>query len=410
MSNSNDNRSFNEYLSMTEETEILTLEILEELENSPTLKDQNIQTVASLTQGELASFVANILPDRKRSANKIARELIRLFSQDGIKAQQQPVPNNFTPEVVVKFPESPETMSLSELLDAALSSVDKATEYLPYIESKPQIKAAKEKSNRPLVLVNGKLDVQASLDRILHLGQPYTREQRPDRGAGQKFVTLKQGLGQERPVYIHPLDGKPITGRDEAGYDYSKLDPDIAKSIIWARLTNHPLLPADLNKATVGANLFADKLVAPFNLILQDYWNAVDAKEIAATNVQFEVAEDSVKEKGLVDELLLEVTKVIAEIPGNNWERKVKENARDRGKKSGVNKSISGIFDSIEISGVNIDLKRLVVLSEAKISGTNVNGTIIVPNLLVNINDSGVNNNFQVIKKSWQEIAQLYDL
>lgn len=400
---SNDNRTFAEYLSMTEPTEILSLEILEALEISETLKDKKIVTVASLNKGELASFIAQEIPEKKRSANKIAQELMRLFYQDELRKKEPSNNSSSNPEIIVKFPESPEIMSLSELLNEAITSPDKAAEYLPYISDKPLIQTATAKSDRLLVLVNGKLDLKASLDRINHLAQPYTREQRPDRGEGQKFVTLSQGLGIERPVYFHPLDGLPITGEDEAGYDYSKLDPDIAKSIIWARTTNHPLLPADLNKATVGASLFADVLVTPFDLILADYWNAIDAKEVAATTIQFETSSTELKKKAK--------NETRSETPSFfDWRSIVENNAGDCGKRSGVNQSLWGIYHRINISGVDIYLDRVVVLNKVKISGTDVRGTIVVPSFAVEVKDSGINNSYQVERMSWEEIANLYDL
>ncbi len=401
-----DKRTFAEYLSMTEPTAIISLEILEALENTQLLKDKNIETIASLTQGELATFIARELPGNIRSANKIARELIKLFAQDGIR-KSEPVPSNGNSpisEVVVKFPENPQLMSLKQLMIAISEDPSYGSEYLPLIEKKQNVKAALNKSSDPLVLVNGKLDIDASIARINHLAQPHTREQRPDRGIGQKFASLKQGLGIYQPVYIHPLDGKPISGKDEAGYDYSLLDEDIAKSLIWARNSKHPLLPSDLNKATVGAILFGDRLDTPFNLILQDYWNALDAKDSTALNVTFELNAAEAKQKTTSSRLDL--------IPEQktNWQSIVQTNARKSGQILGSNQDVKGIFKTISVLGSSVNLDNIVVISRATLVGSNIAGTIIVPSLAVKIESIGLNNEVMVMQKSWEEIARLYQL
>jgi len=401
-----DQRTFAEYLSMTEPTAIVSLEILEALENTQLLKDKNIETIASLSQGELATFIARELPGNIRSANKIARELIKLFAQDGIRQSQRVESNGNSPipEVVVKFPENPQLMSLKQLMVAISEDPSYGSEYLPLIEKKENVQAALNKSLRPLVLVHGKLDIDASIDRINHLAQPYTREQRPDRGIAQKFVSLKQGLGIYQPVYIHPLDGKPISGKDEAGYDYSLLDEDIAKSLIWATKSKHPLLPADLNKATVGAILFGERLDTPFNLILQDYWNALDAKDPTALNLSFELNEAEAKQKTASSRL--------DPIPDQktNWQNIVQTNARKSAQILGSNQDVKGIFKTISVLGSSVNLDNIVVISRATLVGSNIVGTIIVPSLAVKIESIGLNNEVMVIQKSWEEIARLYQL
>ena len=388
--------TFAEFVKMLPVEEPLTEEVLTNLENLEPLSPKDVELVAKLTAVEIGKFIVASFPDYSRKALDIASKLKADFERYGY-AQNQKTASSATQEVVVKLEKNPEQMSFSELLQAAAKAPDRAVELLPYIKDTREYRAAASKTKYLAKVRDGHLDVSGTIQYVLTLSRPYSRVVRPTEG--EKFQTLESALGVGGRVIIHPLTGEPIQGADEAGLDYSQLDAELRKAVIWARETNHPLFPKQVRLAEDGYALFAKPLPTPWDLILRDYWTAVDRQETSALAVRIEYDESQLAD---AQEFKFKSVK--------NYESIVRHHARDKYVVVHSYQTVEGIYNQLEVVGSGINLKRVVVLDRANLIGSNISGTIVIPSQRVSVLEVGLNINVTKKIVPWEEIAQQYNL
>ncbi len=394
--NSMSDVTFAEFVKMLPVEEPLTEEVLSNLENLESLSSQDIDVVARLKIAEIGKFIATSFPDYSRKALDIASKLKAEFERYGY-AQNQTTDSTAKQEIVVKLEKNPEQMSFSELLQAVAKAPNLAVELLPYIKDKKEYRAAASKTKYLAKVRDGHLDVNGTIEYILTLSQPYSRVVRPT--ADEKFQTLESALGLRSQVIIHPLTGEPIQGVDEAGLDYRQLDVELRKAVIWARETNHPLFPKQVRLAEDGSALFARPMPTPWDLILRDYWTALERLDTSALTVQIEYDEGE-----LIDAFESKPKSV------KNYESIVRHHARDKYVVFHSERNFEGIYNQLEVFASGVNLNEVVVLERANLLGSNISGTIVVPSHSVSVIELGFNIN--VVKKmmSWEEIAQNHKL
>ena len=205
----------------------------------------------------------------------------------------------------------------------------------------------------------------------------------------------QEALGVGTQPIIHPLTLEPIQGADDAGLDYSQLDEELRKAVIWAKLTNHPLFPQPVRLAEDGAALFQSPLPAPWNLILRDYWNALDSQQAVAVPLEVGQLQD----------------------PGqfqpqsrNNYESIVRHYAREKELVLQSYQTVEGIYNQLEVLGSAINLKKVVILDKVNLIGSNISGTIVIPNQSVIVRKIGFNINVDTVIVPWKQIVQNYNL
>ena len=388
--------TFAEFVKMLPVEEPLTEEVLSHLENLEPLSAQDVEIVAKLTTVEIGKFIVASFPDYSRKALDIASKLKANFERYGY-APNQKTASSTPQEVVVKLEKNPEQMSFSQLFTAAATTPDRAVELLPYLKQTREYRAAATKTKYLAKVREGHLDVSGTIQYVLTLSSPYSRVARPSEG--EKFQTLESALGVGGQVIIHPLTGEPIQGADEAGLDYSQLDPELRKAVIWARQTNHPLFPKQVRLAEDGYALCTKPLPTPWGLILRDYWTAVDRQETSALGVRLEYDESE-----LGDKVEFQPQSV------KNYESIVRHHARDKYVAIHSFQTIEGIYNQLEVVGSGINLKSVVVLERANLVGSNISGTIVIPNQKVSVLEMGLNINVAQKILSWEQIAQHYNL
>ena len=200
-------------------------------------------------------------------------------------------------------------------------------------------------------------------------------------------------------VLRHPLTGEPIQGTDEAGLDYSQLEAQLRKAVIWARVTNHPLFPKQVRLAEDGYALCTKPLPTPWDLILRDYWTAVERQETSAQGVRLEYDESE-----LGDQVEFQPQSL------KNYESIVRHHARDKYVAIHSFQTLEGIYNQLEVVGCDINLKSVVVLERANLVGSNISGTIMIPSQKVSVLEIGLNINVSPKIVPWSQIAQHYNL
>ncbi len=185
--------------------------------------------------------------------------------------------------------------------------------------------------------------------------------------------------------------------RGVAGLDYSQLDEELRFAVIWARLTNHPLFPQPVRLAEDGAALFDSPLLAPRNLILRDYWSALDSQQAQAVAVPLE--EGQLKDQGQFQPK-----------SRNNYESIARHYAREKDIVLQSYQTVEGIYNQLEVLGCAINLKRVVILDKVNLIGSNISGTIVIPNQSVIVRKIGFNINVATVIVPWKQIVQNYNL
>ncbi len=388
--------TFAEFVKMLPVEEPLTEEVLNLLENLEPLSLKDLDLVAKLTTVEIGKFIQNSFPNKSRKALDIASKLKAELERYGYGHSHSKA-STAKQEVIVKLEKNPEQMSLKELLSAVVTAPDRGVELLPYIKQTREYIAAATKTKYLAKIRDGHLDVNGTIEYVQNLSQPYSRVARPTEG--ERFQTLESALGVGSRVIIHPLTGDPIQGADEAGLDYSQLDEELRKAVIWARVTNHPLFPQPVRLAEDGYALFASPLPTPWDLILRDYWTALECQEPLAIAVRLEYDEDELGDASLLK----------PKSPPN-YESLVRHHARGKYVVVQSYQTVEGIYNQLEVIGSNINLKRVVVLERANLVGSNISGTIVIPNQSVTVTEIGFNINVATSISPWSKIAQQYNL
>jgi len=74
---------------------------------------------------------------------------------------------------------------------------------------------------------------------------------------------------------------------------------------------------------------------------------------------------------------------------------------------SSIGNNITGVFGRLEVSGIDHSINA-VVLGAFKASGTEISGTVFVPqDVQVEWAVSGINISVRRIRRTWDELAQL---
>ncbi len=200
-------------------------------------------------------------------------------------------------------------------------------------------------------------------------------------------------------VIIHPLTGEPIQGADEAGLDYTQLEPELRKAVIWARVTNHPLFPKQVRITEDGYALCAKPLPTPWDLIFRDYWTAQESQENSAIGVRLEYDQSE-----LVNEVELKPDSL------KNYESIVRHHARDKYVAIHSFQTLEGIYNQLEVVGSGINLKNVVVLERVHLVAAHISGTIVIPSQRVTLVEIGKNINVAPKIVCWSQIAREHNL
>ena len=400
MSNTSNTLSFAEFIGYSDTSELLTEEILVFLENLSPISDKDVKVVSQLTSGEIAKLISASKPELKRKSMSIAIEILSRLKAAGYKEDSTDVSQ--PQELIIK--PGLEQMGLSDLLKVCQESPTQKHEAWQIITNRQEYINANKKTSALAWIVNDNFEIERTVNYIYLMSDPLTVKQIPIREKGEKLICLAEALGIETRSYFHPLTRELLRGPDKYGIDWTQeLSPEYHKAAIWALIDPAcHLHPGDnYNNAQ---ELLEGKGV--WSLIMAQYWQALDENNSYAISVSVYGNQESVG-KNRKTESSSQETQSNRERHEKEayFEQLLKEHSVGSECQTGYNKTLTGIYDHLSITGYDIHLDRVVSLEGVTLTGYKISGTVILPPGN-KISDTGFNNKVKVERcKSWHEVA-----
>ena len=325
-----------------------------------------------------------------------------LAEQFGRRAVEQASAQAAQPlKVEVTLPKSIEQMSITELLQF-LGSEPGNKEVLAILLAKPDVSVASAKTDSwalPALENAAGMDIEGTLAYINYLGKSGSVPQRVYRGRRPKSIYVILGIVEK--TMVNPFfDELLVEGLDSLGNDWSAVDRVLMKAIIWARATKHRFLPATIDPFSVFEEISGVTLPKRWQAILDDYSAALEEDDPVALGI-------SLTAKSVKSAKPEFATSIVEELPAkkNDPEMLVRTKSLGNGDISGVNGVLTGVFDTIDVSGVGgrVDV---VVIRRACVSGVNLTGSLrLAPG--AKLDSSGVNNTIATKRLSWEQLSEI---
>lgn len=365
----------------------------------------------SANPAEMATDLLALLPDPAyNNATRVAvvEALGRLLKQFNLVpvAPEQPLK--------VVFDKTPDQMNLRELLEALVADPSSYPDLRPYIESNHRVQRPSQRAKGLWVIpgAQGGIDIDLTLDYIIHLNNQFAAPQNEFRG--RRPVTLDRALGINNRALIHPFTGHPVQGADENGFDLSQLSDPLHEALLWAAVTKHSAWPQQITDLYgFTEQLFQSPLAARWQRIVADYSYAKENGD-DLTRIISRYWPENVSLQGVLD-----IASAFGAQPqrgqrlsGNSVGINFRQLVEDAGSMNGaleVSSSFSkykgGIYDQVNISGSHTELKGVVILRGGNISGSFVKGDLLLPPG-VRVNTSGSHIKLDQVNMSWENLAR----
>lgn len=394
--------SFAEFIGYSDTSDLLTEDILVFLENLSPLSDKDIRVVGQLESGEIARLISASKPELKRTSISIAVEILSRIKAAGYGGENSS--NSQRPQELIIKP-GLEQMGLGDLLKLCQESPEQKREAWRIIANRQEYINANQKTSALAWIVNGNLDIERTVQYVYLMNDPLTVKQTPVRDKKEKLISLPEVLGIETRSYFHPLTGELLRGPDKYGIDWTQeLSPEYHKAAIWALSDpNCNLHPGDsYNEAQ---ELLRGQGV--WSLIMAQYWQALDDNNSQAMIVSVYGNQKLIKSNQKTEPLSQQAQPDQEE---SYYEQLLREQSLGNESLTGYQRTVSGIYDHVNVSGYQYHLDRIVCLEGVNIQGHKIKGEIILPPRQ-KVVDMGYDNDIKIERcKSWREVAARAEL
>lgn len=400
------------YPALTDEIKGKLLEVWGELPAAE-IGDRNVY--------QSASDLLTILPDPAYNADtrwQVAEAIDKLLERAGYPtASNTATQPPFTSKIHVTMDKSYGDMKLKELLEALAANPEDYDEIRPYLLALPNVVIAARKTNNLWVIPDeaGRLNVTATVSYVGKLQHTHYNKQRVFE-TSTRPTTLASAMGIDERSLIHPFTRRPIMGPDENGFDLSKLNPELHEALLWASITGHSAWPTQIDLYTFTEQILEPGLNRRWQRILDDYRHAKQSEDPSVrlisrfwpTGVSYETVLDLVA-------MFLGTTPSSAYADGTrqqepDYESMVRAVSRGTRSVSGINKTITGgVYDRLDINGINLRIAGVFVLDKVDISGVEIQGSIAIL-AGTDVHESGIDCSHNTRVVTYKQIATALNL
>lgn len=348
---------------------------------------------------------------------KSARTLAEAFNDsedEELTEKQLPM------KVEVSMPKTFDQMGTVELLTVLMTESNNA-DALSALLARPDVVLATSKTNNWGISPKGNLDAELTAAFIRYLGKPGSTVQRMYKGQRPKNIHVILGIIEKSLINPFNENELLVEELDSFGNDWSKVDRNLMRAILWARTTRHSFIPPNLDPFSAFENITSDPLPRRWSEILIDFEAAVEEGDPEATMINLsrkpEVMDQQKKPNSPHDE------GITSDSHGASWEdvkdlgKRMFQGQQDSAEESvrkrclgdidvdSMDSQVNGVFTNVKIDCMDCKIKA-IVLKSFRCSCMDIEGNLwLAPG--ASIKSSTMDSSLKIRRASWEELESL---